>query len=196
VKFHYHEDMDDVVDPDTLAPTLLISMPQLLDPNFKKSVVLLCDHTREGAFGLVINRPTDTLVSQVVRLDPPLRRDNGLKLWLGGPVELERGWILLNDPPDEPGCLQVSDTLFVSTSMDLLRRLVESDAPPSRARLLTGYAGWGPGQLDTELAESAWLTLDVDPDLVFDTPPAMLWEAAIRRLGAAPSALQTSHGVH
>lgn len=184
------------IDGNSLAPTLLISMPQLIDPNFKKSVVLLCDHTPDGAFGLVINRPTDTLVSQVVRLDPPLRNDNGLKLWLGGPVELERGWILLNQPPDEPGYLQVGDHLFVSTSMDLLRRLVESDAPPSRARLLTGYAGWGPGQLDHELSESAWLTLDVDPDLLFDTPPALLWEAAIRRLGADPSALQTSHGVH
>ena len=82
-------------DSKSLAPTLLLSMPQLNDPNFKQTVVLLCEHGEEGAFGLVLNRQTNTPASSVVRLTPPVGVDNGLQLWIGGPVEPERGWILM-----------------------------------------------------------------------------------------------------
>ena len=85
--------------------------------------------------------------------------------------------------------------IFLSTSPILLRRVLEA-RPAPRALVLAGYAGWGPGQLDEELSQSAWLMGDVDPGLVFDTDPSLMWEIAIRRLGADPSALQMSHGVH
>jgi len=85
--------------------------------------------------------------------------------------------------------------LFLSASPDVLRRVLESSMPP-RARVIAGYAGWGPGQLDDELSQSSWLLADVDPDFLFDTPAPELWEAAIRRLGAEPSRLQPGHGVH
>jgi putative transcriptional regulator len=176
-------------------PTLLLSMPQLQDPNFVKTVILLCDYVPEGAFGLVLNRPTEMPASTMVRLEPPVNARNALPLHVGGPVEPERGWILLSEEPVDPEYRTIRDGLYLSTSPVLLRKVLESHPAP-RARILAGYAGWGPGQLDEELAASAWLMGDVDLDLIFDVDPNRMWETAIRRLGADPSALQTSHGVH
>jgi putative transcriptional regulator len=180
---------------DTFRPTLLLSMPQLQDPNFARTVVLLCDFASEGAFGRVLNRPTDVPASTMVKLDPPIVRGNELPLCIGGPVEPERGWILIGAAPEDAEYREVRDGLYLSTSPTLLRRVL-SEVPPPRARVLAGYAGWAPGQLDVELAESAWLMGDVDLDLIFDVDSGSMWETAIRRLGADPSALQTSRGVH
>ena len=179
----------------SLAPVLLLSMPQLADPNFHRSVVLLCEHGAEGAFGLVLNRPTETPASEVIRLDPPVAAEGALRLWIGGPVEPQRGWILLDEKPAESDAVCVCDGVYLSASADLVRKVLEA-SPTSGARLLTGYAGWGPGQLDAELSASAWLTADVDRDIVFRTSADRMWEAAIRRLGADPASLQMSHGVH
>lgn len=178
---------------DSVAPALLLSMPQLIDPNFKQSVVLLCQHSAEGAWGLVLNRPTNRAATLAGGEGTPA--GEGIEVWLGGPVELESGCILLGDMPDEGEALRICDGLFLSGSRALLQRLLE--APPSgRVRLLMGYAGWGPGQLEEELRQSAWLISDVDLDLVFDTAPSDMWETAIRRLGADPATLQMSPGVH
>ena len=179
----------------SLAPNLLLSMPQLNDPNFKHTVVLLCEHGAEGAFGLVLNRHTDTPAASVVRLNPPASGDSGLQLWIGGPVEPERGWILMGEEPHDAESVRVCEGVYLSTSPHLLRQLLEKPPPP-RTRVLTGYAGWGAGQLDAELSASAWLTADVHLDLIFDTQPAAMWEKAIRRLGADPSMLQMGPGVH
>ena len=176
-------------------PTLLLSMPQLQDPNFARTVVLLCDFVPEGAFGLVLNRPTEMAASDMVKLDPPLVRGNALPLCIGGPVEPERGWILLADEPEDQEYRMICEGVYLSTSPALLRSVL-STTPPPRARVLAGYAGWGPGQLDQELAHSAWLMSDVETDLIFDIDASIMWETAIKRLGADPSALQTSHGVH
>ena len=188
-------DMTKLGHGDSLAPKLLLSMPQLNDPNFKQTVVLLCEHGEEGAFGLVLNRQTDTAASSVVSLTPPVDLNSGLQLWIGGPVEPERGWILMGDEPADAEAVEVYDGLYLSTSPDLLRQLLAND-PPDRTRLLTGYAGWGAGQLDAELLASAWLVADVQLDLIFDIQSTRMWETAIRRLGAEPSMLQMGSGVH
>ena len=180
---------------DTFRPSLLLSMPQLQDPNFTRTVVLLCDYVPEGAFGLVLNRPTEMAASTMVRLEPPVQHGNDLPLCIGGPVDPERGWVLLGEEPDVPEYRTIREGVYLSTSPTLLRAVLAAPQSP-RARILAGYAGWGPGQLDEELAHSAWLMSDIDVDLVFDVPTEMMWETAIRRLGADPSALQTSHGVH
>lgn len=182
----------------SLAPSLLLSMPQLTDPNFERTVVLLCRHNEDGAFGLVINRPVMTSGLLTVNLDPPLETRREITVWVGGPVEPQRSWMLVHGtlPDDDPdGGLTVTDRLYLSTSPRLLRRTLEPD-PPADVRLVVGYAGWGPGQLEEELQDSAWLLSEVDPTFVFATAPDEMWEAAIRRLGADPGALQTSKGVH
>jgi len=175
-------------------PSLLLSMPQMQDPNFARTVVLLCDYSPDGAFGLVLNRPTEMAATSMVTLEPPVEDGNSMPLWLGGPVEPQRGWILVNHAPDVE-FKTISDGLYLSTSPSLLRRVLETKPAP-RARVLAGYAGWGPGQLDEELAQSAWLMSDIDLDLIFDVEPATMWETAIRRLGADPATLTTGHGVH
>ena len=178
-----------------LSPSLLLSMPQLQDPNFARTVVLLCDYGPDGAFGLVLNRPTDLAASEMVRLDPPILRGNDLRLHIGGPVQPERGWILLPEPPEDAEFRTIQDGLYLSASPIVLRRILETQPAP-RARVLAGYAGWGAGQLDEELAQSAWLIAEVQLDLVFDIEASVIWDTAIRRLGADPAALQRSHGVH
>jgi len=158
-------------------------MPQLLDPHFSRSVVLLCRHNHEGAFGLIVNRPL-------------LTTDSDLDVFVGGPVEPERSWILVGgEELDDVPVMHVGKGLSLSTSPDLLRRLLEPH-PPKNTRLIVGYAGWGPGQLEAELNASAWLIGDVERDLIFDTPADQMWETAIRRLGADPAALTMSRGVH
>lgn len=178
-----------------ITPTLLLSMPQLDDPNFGRTVVLLCEYAPEGAFGLVINRPTEFPAASVVQLVPPVVPANDLPLWIGGPVEPERGWILLGEARGDDEAREIAPGLFLSASPGVLRRVLEAPAPPP-ARVIAGYAGWGPGQLDQELSESSWLMADVDAAFLFNTPPASLWEASIRRLGVEPSQLQQGHGVH
>ena len=184
----------------SLAPAFLLSMPQLVDPNFKQTVVLLCRHNEQGAFGLVVNRPLTTAGRVIVNLDPPVTTDRELQVWVGGPVEPERSWILVgrpaaSDESEDTDLIRITDDLLLSTSPDLLRRLLESKPPPD-ARLIVGYSGWGPGQLEAELEASAWLVSEVDRDLIFGVPADQMWEAAIRRLGADPAALQMSRGVH
>ena len=182
----------------SLAPAFLLSMPQLTDPNFNRTVVLLCKHSEEGAFGLVVNRPLVTSGRVIVNLEPVVSTDRELQVWIGGPVEPQRSWMLVGDGPDEAeeaAGVRIADRLYLSTSPNLLRRLLDPD-PPLRTRLVVGYSGWGPGQLEAELEASAWLLSDVDCNLIFNTPPDRMWEAAIRRLGADPAMLQMSRGVH
>ena len=179
---------------DPFRPALLLSMPQLQDPNFARTVVLLCEYNADGAFGLVLNRRTDAAATSMVQLTPPVKHGNDLPLWVGGPVDPQRGWILVADEPPTD-FKTICDGLYLSTSPELLRSVLETHPCP-RARVLAGYAGWGPGQLDEELSASAWLLADIELDLVFDVDPEQMWETAIRRLGADPSSLTTSHGVH
>jgi putative transcriptional regulator len=188
--------MGDVVkDLASVAPVLLLSMPQLEDPNFRRTVVLLCQHSAEGAWGLVLNRPAGQNAAAVVQMDPPVAGDSDLEIWIGGPVEPQRGCILLGDDPSDEDAVRLAPGLFVSGSPVLLRNMLAL-ARPRRVKLLMGYAGWGPGQLEEELTQSSWLLGDLELDLVFDVEPAMMWETAIRRLGADPSTLQMSSGVH
>lgn len=178
------------------APILLLSMPQMNDPNFARTVVLLCDYTDEGAFGLVVNRPMDEPAWKVVRTEPPVRVDPDLRLWIGGPVDPQRTWVLMSEaqgPDDEQR--EIRPGVLLSVSNELTLQLLQAP-PSSKFRVIIGYAGWAAGQLDKEIAASAWLSMDVDPTLIFGVPPDQMWETAIRRLGADPAALQTSSGVH
>ena len=183
----------------SLAPSFLLSMPQLLDPNFNRTVVLLCRHSTEGgALGLVVNRRLVTSGRVVVNLEPPLETEQELEIWVGGPVEPTRSWMLIGSEPEhgaDDDVTRIADGLYLSSSPELLRRSL-GPSPPPRTRLMVGYAGWGPGQLEAVLEESSWLISEVDPELIFRTPPEQMWEIAIRRLGADPSTLQMSRGVH
>ena len=171
-------------------------MPQLVDPNFARSVVLLCEHGPDGAFGFVVNRPSDISAATAVQMEPPLAGANDTPLLLGGPVEPHRGWILTSHAPEGIEHQEIGAGLYLSASPALLRRVLSTPGLPRRTHVLAGCAGWGPGQLDAELAESAWLVAPVDLDLIFEIPAAASWEMAIQRLGADWRSLQQGHGVH
>jgi putative transcriptional regulator len=178
-----------------LAPVLLISMPQLTDPNFLRTVVLLCDHGEEGAFGLVVNRRMDEPAHEVIRPEPPMDIRDDVHLYTGGPVEPFRAWVLTSHPEMDPDAMRVSDGVYLAASPRLIRQALQSPPEPG-LRVVVGYAGWAPGQLEVELAESSWLIAPVQADLLFDTPAGEMWAAAIRRLGADPAMLHSSPGVH
>lgn len=183
---------------ESLAPSLLLAMPQMRDPNFEHSVVLLCEHSAEGTMGLVINRPTTTSVVSIVQLEDRENFNSDVPVWVGGPVDTARAWILSTDDPRTPERVQLVENLYLAASTDALRLCLEAPAPDatSRYRFLLGYAGWAPGQLEGELAASAWLNAPVDLDIVFQTPAEQMWDEAIRRLGVDPLLLHMGPGVH
>ena len=180
---------------ESLAPVLLVSMPQMLDPNFAKTVVLLAEYGAHGAFGLVVNRRMDEPATAVVTADEPLDIHPGMYLYTGGPVEPTRAWILTAKKELDAEALEVMPGVYLSASPTLVRRTLESQ-PDQGTRMVVGYAGWGAGQLDIELAQGSWLMAPVQPDLIFETSAETMWETAIRRMGAEPSMLHGSSGVH
>lgn len=186
------------IDPESprgLAPVLLISMPQLADPNFLRTVVLLCDHGKDGAFGLVVNRRMGLPAREVVRVDPPVDIHENVFLYAGGPVEPYRAWALTSDGSLDPDAVRVADGVYLAVSPHLIRHALATPPQPD-LRVVVGYAGWAPGQLEAELADSSWLIAPVQADLLFEVPVEQMWATAIRRLGAEPAMLQPSSGVH
>ena len=179
----------------SLAPVLLVSMPQMLDPYFSKTVVLLAEYGSHGAFGLVLNRRMPESAQAIVTADEPIQIHPKMHLFTGGPVEPTRAWILTAKSELDPEALEVMSGVYLSASPELVRRTLET-APDPSVRMVVGYAGWGAGQLDGELAEASWLLAPAESDLIFSTPADEMWETAIRRLGAEPSMLQGSSGVH
>ncbi|MEY4093922.1 MAG: hypothetical protein RLZZ53_1121 [Acidobacteriota bacterium] len=179
----------------SLAPVLLVSMPQMIDPNFSKTVVLLAEYGAHGAFGLVLNRRMDEPAVSIVTADEPIDIHPEMHLYTGGPVEPTRAWILTSEPALDIEALEIQPGVYLSVSPTLVRTTLES-APDPSVRMVVGYAGWGAGQLDVELAQGAWLMAPVQPDVIFEVSADEMWETVIRRMGAEPSMLHGSSGVH
>jgi putative transcriptional regulator len=137
----------------------------------------------------------DEPAMSIVTSDDPLDIHPSLHLYTGGPVEPTRAWILTAKREFDPEALEVMQGVYLSASPTLVRKTLES-APDPSVRMVVGYAGWGSGQLDLELAQGSWLLAPVQADLIFETSSDAMWEAAIRRLGAEPSMLHGSSGVH
>jgi putative transcriptional regulator len=178
----------------SLSPVLLLAMPQMADPNFRKAVVLVTEYGPDGAFGLVLNRPMDVPAITVVRAEPPLAVDPSVHLFVGGPCDQTRAWVLMRDRTRDVEAHEVLPGIYLSASPDLVREGLTQPGG-NGLRILVGYSGWASGQLDVELAESAWLMAPVDPTLVFDIPAGEMWESALRRLGTSPALLQEGGGV-
>ena len=163
---------------DTLQGQLLIASPGLLDPNFRRTVVLVTEHNEEGAAGLVLNRPSPTEVSEVVPLLEPLV-DDGEQVWVGGPVQPNAVLVLgeFLDPDD------AAVPLFGSLGFPSLDEPDEVVPMTTRRRVFAGYAGWGSGQLEDELAREDWIVEPALPDDAFTEAPEELWRDVLRRKG-------------
>ena len=180
---------------EALTPMMLISMPQLADPNFTRTVVLLCEYGTEGAFGLIVNRPMPKPAHEMVQTVPELPIREDVHLYTGGPVEPMRAWVLTSRASLDADATEVADGVFLSASASAIRTALQT--PPGQdVKVLVGYAGWGAGQLDEELAQASWLMAPVGADLIFTAPPSEMWDRAIERLGADPAHLLGSPGVH
>jgi putative transcriptional regulator len=179
------------------APSLIIAMPQLLDPNFHRTVVLLIEKNEEGAFGLVINRQGESRMDELcTNLEVSWGgRADAMALY-GGPVGTDQGFLLHGPLADDRAVhsREVAAGIHVASDMETFKTLCAK--PPPSLRVLLGYAGWGPGQLDRELVSGAWLTTDVTPALVFQTPLEEMWERALRRIGIDPAMLVAGGGMH
>ncbi|MCP9455192.1 MAG: YqgE/AlgH family protein [Nitrospira sp.] len=173
----------DPIQPPPAKGVLLVAHPSMDDPNFRHTVVLLVEHGPRGTAGLVLNRPTNMLLSQALP-DRPALRGSTNHLFIGGPVFANHLTILVKTQDTEPGLRQVANGLYVSGSLEILDRLVTQPKSLEAFRVFVGMAGWAPGQLATEIREGAWGTLSADVTAIFDHDPDTLWIDSIRRLQA------------
>ncbi|MBS0124760.1 YqgE/AlgH family protein [Thetidibacter halocola] len=180
-----------------LTGRMLIAMPGMGDPRFEHAVVFMCDHSSEGAMGLVVNKPSadldmPTLLSQL-QIDPAADLSR-VRIHFGGPVEMGRGFVLHSaDYRAASTTLSVREDVQMTATLDVLEDIAAGRGP-ERWLLMLGYAGWGAGQLEEELAQNAWLVCEGVPRLIFDLPDPAKWEAALESLGVAALALSAEGG--
>ena len=179
-----------------LTNQFLIAMPTLQDPNFFHSVTYICEHSDEGAMGIMINRPLDINLGEVLgQMDISSEIDtvNHQPIFLGGPVQCERGFVIHKPHGEWDTTLQVTDEIGVTSSRDILEAIAEGRGP-TYALIALGYAGWGPGQLENEISQNAWLSVPADHSIVFETPFEKRWEAAAALSGVDISRLSSDVG--
>ena len=179
-----------------LTGQLLVAMPAMADPRFAQSVIYVCAHTEEGAMGIVVNRPLakpsfEELLRQLdVEPTPPARQ---IRLYAGGPVDRARGFVLHTADWTGDGSLKVTDDLALTASLDVLKAIAEGGGP-REGILALGYAGWGPGQLDAEIQQNAWLSMQADETMVFDADHDTKWRRAFAKLKIDPLQLSGNAG--
>jgi putative transcriptional regulator len=180
-----------------LSGQLLIAMPGIGDPRFERSLILVCAHDREHAMGIAVNRPVEglTLPDLLQRLEIQTTAALGDDLVLiGGPVEVERGFVLHTDDYHAEHSQDVEGGLALTTTREVLEAIGSHDRQPRKAILALGYAGWGAGQLEREIRENVWLTVDADEALVFDDDYDTKWTRALAKLGIDPKFLSAEAG--
>ena len=173
-----------------------MAMPGLMDPNFHRTVTFICEHTREGAMGIVIDRPLSGLSGENIfrELDIAFLREHGdVPIYFGGPVHTGEIFVLHGTPFHWEGCLEVSPSFGLSNTIDILESIGMGKGPDDFIIAL-GCSGWGGGQLESEMKDNAWLTCTASTDVTFHTPPEQKWMAAIQKLGVDPELLSGDAG--
>jgi putative transcriptional regulator len=180
-----------------LKGKLLIAMPGMQDPRFEKSVIFMCSHSDEGALGLIINKPIEDLPFRelVQKMDIPVTPATPRNpVMFGGPVETDRGYVLhSNGSANGPATVAVTPQIALTPTIDLVRAIARGEGPEHFLFAL-GYAGWGAGQIESELAANGWIHCDADLSLVFGENAASKWEQALFKLGANISGLSSDVG--
>ena len=181
-----------------LTGQLLVAMPTMQDPRFERSVIYMCIHNADGAMGLIVNRALESLTFRDLLSQLELEVDEpaaDIAVQYGGPVETGRGFVLHTLEYEQDGTIVVNQKVGLTATVEVLRDIA-GDRGPSRAILALGYAGWGPGQLASEVTSGAWLLGRPDEELVFTAPSDRIWELALKDLGIEPVQLMHSGAVH
>ncbi|KJG20792.1 hypothetical protein UB37_12990 [Photobacterium iliopiscarium] len=183
-----------------LTNYFLVAMPTMEDPNFKHSVIYVCEHNDEGAMGIIINQPIEiSIVDMLDQIDiertQPLINPISIEAPVlnGGPVAEDRGFVLHTIQADYSSSTTITPQLAVTTPLDILAQLGTQQAPQQFIVAL-GYAGWDVGQLEQELANNNWLTIEADSDIIFSTPIDQRWQQALAKLGITPANLSSDIG--
>lgn len=180
-----------------LTNHFIIAMPSLQDGNFSESVTYICEHDENGALGITINRPSEISLSEILsQLQISISSDHIIDQTIlnGGPVQVDRGFILHTPTGNWDSSLKVTDNIAVTTSQDIMQAIAKNEGP-QKSLIALGYAGWGPGQLEYELSENAWLSCPATEEILFNTPLEKRWRAAALLLGIDLQLLsnQTGH---
>ena len=182
--------------PGTLKGQFLLSMPSLLDPNFHQTVTCMCEHNSEGAMGLVVNRVHEALTAKDIfeelKIDYAEAAES-IPVHMGGPVHITELFVLHGPPFDWEACLKITATLAMSNTKDIIESIALGKGPGSFIITL-GCAGWGPGQLETEIKENAWLTYPIFEENIFTIPVDARWEEAVKKMGINPTLLSNTAG--
>lgn len=180
----------------SLTNHFLIAMPNLADPNFSHSVTYICEHNDAGAMGLVINRPTDIRFSDILQhmnIGSENSALKGVMVYHGGPVQPEQGFVLHAPVGQWEGTLRITGSVGLTTSRDILTALAQGQGP-DKFFIALGYAGWGAGQLEAEMAQNAWLSVPADLDVVMNAPVDQRWARAAALLGIDLKTLSSDVG--
>ena len=180
----------------SLVGHLLVAMPGMSDPRFARTVIYMCAHSAEGAMGLVVNRALEQIslaeLLQQLEIDATAV-DDKIAVNFGGPVETGRGFVLHSPDYMREGTLVVTEGISLTATIDILKAIA-SGSGPRRHLLALGYAGWGPGQLDSEILANGWLHVDADEELVFGAALDQKWDRAMAKLGINPMLLSDAAG--
>ncbi|WPP00218.1 YqgE/AlgH family protein [Pseudomonas sp. HR96] len=184
------------VEPTYLKHQFLIAMPHMADPNFAQTLTYIVEHSAHGAMGLVVNRPQELNLADILEqlrpdIDPPLAC-HGVPIYIGGPVQTDRGFVLHPSGPTFQATVELGG-LALSTSQDVLFAIADG-VGPQKSLITLGYAGWEAGQLEAELADNAWLTCPFDPDILFAMTSEQRLGAAAARLGVDLNLLTSQAG--
>lgn len=185
-----------MTEPQSLKNHFLIALPSLREGLFAHSITYLCEHDATGAMGIIINRPLDMSVDEVLeQLDlDDHHYTHQQPVFAGGPVHTDRGFVLHRRTPQHwEASIEVSSQIALTSSLDILNAIAR-DSGPTQSLIALGYAGWGAGQLETELQESSWLTLPADEQILFDVPAAQRVDAALAKLGISFAQLGSDSG--
>ena len=169
----------------TLTNHFLIAMPSMRDPSFKRGVAFLCQHSEEGAMGLLVNRLSEYRLGDVLaqmNLSANSADVADAPVLIGGPVQPERGFVLHSPHGQWESSFKISESICVTTSRDILVAIAEGRGP-ERTLVTLGYSGWGAGQIETELKDNGWLTAEASETILFDTPIEQRWDAAAALVG-------------
>jgi putative transcriptional regulator len=179
-----------------LTNHFLIAMPGLRDPNFARTVTYICEHTEKGAMGIVVNRPLDLSLADVLEhmsIEAATPGIGDQPVYLGGPVDNERGFVLHTRTTPWNSTLKVTSSIYITTSRDILEAMARGEGP-ERTLVALGYAGWAGGQLESEMQDNAWLSGPSDIAVLFDLPAGERWAAAARILGVDLTLLSAEAG--